>query len=252
MPVAGLGKVRADRVEVDGFAGPRLGGGDVARFDEGERVALEHGVADRDGERLHETRGLGGDDVLHLHRFHHQDRAAARDERSGGDVDGDDRPLHRRRQRHRAGGRLRRRGIVARRALAVIEDRERIRAVDRGAGAARSGRRRRVGVPPPGRRLGGLQQRLDVVVDEARVGAARDEVGVREHRLQEGDVGRRPVDAEFRQRPRRLRGEGGEIAPRGVHDHLGQERIEARVGAVAGVSAGVRAHARSGRAGRTP
>ena len=71
-----LGEVRADGVEVD-----RLDLDDrvahlAVGLDDHERMSLEHGVADRDRDRPHDAAHRRLDDVLHLHRFHHEQRLA--------------------------------------------------------------------------------------------------------------------------------------------------------------------------------
>ena len=68
-----LGEVGADVVEVDSSSRGGRRRVDVGRLDEHERVALEHGVADGDADEPRTYAGDGGaDDVLHLHRLHHE------------------------------------------------------------------------------------------------------------------------------------------------------------------------------------
>ena len=67
-----LGDIGAHGVEVDVVGDVVDEAADVSRFDEHERVALEDGVADPHVDEAHEAGIGGGDDVLHLHRLHHQ------------------------------------------------------------------------------------------------------------------------------------------------------------------------------------
>ena len=74
---------------------------DSARLEEDERVALEDGVADARPRRgARRRRARAAIDVLHLHRFHHEQRLARRGPTSPSrDVDRDDRALQRRAHR---------------------------------------------------------------------------------------------------------------------------------------------------------
>ena len=70
---------------------------------------------------------------------------------------------------------------------------------------------------------------------------------LRQHALQEAQVCRDTGDAEAAQGPLRAPHRFGETAGGRVHDHLGQQRVEARVGAIAGIAVVIDAHARSSR-----
>jgi len=90
-------------------------------------------IAARYGEPLHHAARLGRDHVLHLHRFHDQQRLTGGDELASAHVDRDDRALQRCAHRDQPVGqglrfdeRIRRGGGR----LAVVEHRERIARVD--------------------------------------------------------------------------------------------------------------------------
>ena len=68
-----------------------------------------------------------------------------------------------------------------------------------------------------------------------------------QQRAQEGDVAGRAFQPERRQRPLGPRQRRRRSRPTGVHDHLGQQRIEVGIGAVAGIAVAVDAHARARR-----
>ena len=149
-------EVGADVVEVDCGRGVLAGRFDFARLDEDERVALEDGIAGRDGEPAHEPAERRRDDVLHLHRFHDEQLLAFADEVAFGHVDLDDRALEGRDDGGRAFGAMcgrcchwrRRRGWCggrrARAGLPVVEHGQRIAGVDLHASEARTtGRGRR-------------------------------------------------------------------------------------------------------------
>ena len=84
-----------------------------------------------------------------------------------------------------------------------------------------------------------------MIVDEARIDLVVAEIAVRQQRAQEGDVGRRPFQPERRQCPL---GAGKRLLERGrMDDHLGEQGVEIRIGAIARVAVGVDAHAAPGR-----
>ena len=70
---------------------------------------------------------------------------------------------------------------------------------------------------------------------------------MRQQGAQEGDVAGRAFQPEGGERALGARQRVGEIGRRAVHDHLGQQRIEIGIGAVAGIAVGVDAHARARR-----
>ncbi len=67
-----LGEVGPDAIEIDGLGLRRSRGFDRGLLDKRERMTLEHGVALGDGDLPHESVDVCADDVLHLHRFHHE------------------------------------------------------------------------------------------------------------------------------------------------------------------------------------
>ena len=83
-------KVWPDVVEV--FAGHICGSrsGNVGGFDQHDDVPGKDGIADGHGESLHAPAHFGGDDVLHLHRLHHEQLLAGTDEVAFADVNPND------------------------------------------------------------------------------------------------------------------------------------------------------------------
>ena len=136
-------------------ASAAVGHFDLGLLDEGERMALEDRVALGDRDLPHDPAGMRADDVFHLHRFHHEELLALANQFALAHVDGDDRSLHRRRDRDRvfrSGDFVMRRGAgraaptaaAARRigrALAVAQHRQRIDRVDFGPGQLPGARR---------------------------------------------------------------------------------------------------------------
>ena len=112
-------------------------------------------------------RDVGGDDVLHLHRFHHEQLLPPPDTIAGRHVDAHDRALHRRPDDRGAVGRLVRDDGTRRRvgALAVVEHRERVATVELGARQP-PGRVARAAVVPLGMVVAS-EEEIDMVVDEA-------------------------------------------------------------------------------------
>jgi len=91
-----LGEVVANLVQIDGDHHGILGRVGVgARLDQHQRVARHHRVADGNGDLADDTRRLGGDDVLHLHRLEHDELLPDPDRIALAHVDGDDGSLHR-------------------------------------------------------------------------------------------------------------------------------------------------------------
>ena len=88
-----------------------------------------------------------------------------------------------------------------------------------------------------------VDQLLRLLVDEARVHLVGAEIAVRQQGAQEGDVAGRAFQPEGGERALGARQRVGEIGRRAVHDHLGQQRIEIGIGAIAGIAVGVDPHA---------
>ena len=92
-----LGQVGPDAIEVDGRDGVGFDSAAmVTRLDHDECVTLHDRLADRGGERSDNSRALGRDDVLHLHRFEHDELLARAHLVALSDIDRHDRGLHRR------------------------------------------------------------------------------------------------------------------------------------------------------------
>ena len=221
MPGVDLREVGAHPVQVDGpgVAGRRHVHG--ARLENDEPVALVDRVAGADFDRAHDARDRRRDDVLHLHRFHDDELAAGGHLVARGDVDGDDRALHRRPHDDRVVGNDGRRRDPRAGGLAVDEDGERIPRVDPRAGAAGRGD---IGVPVGVRDVRG--ELGDVLVDEPRRHAVRDDGRMAEKIPQDRDVRRDPVDPELAERAVRFRDDAGEVGA--SRDHLREQRVEAR------------------------
>ncbi len=91
-----------------------------------------------------------------------------------------------------------------------------------------------------------FQKLRQTAFDEARVDPAGDEIGMGQQGLQEGNVGLDAGDAELAERPRRFGRRGREIWRRRMDDQLGDEGIEGRGGAIAGIAERIDAHAGAG------
>ena len=183
------------------------------------------------------------DEVLHLEGAHDEELLALEDGVALGDVDLGDRALEGRSDRFGAGrsdglsggGGAGGAGALAR--SEVFERGERVTGVDGGAGL-RGGSA--TGLDGTGSRKGG-----DLVVDPAGVGRAGGEVGVFEDVEEERDVG---LDASELKLLECAAGATGGLgkAGRGMDDHLGDQRVEVRVGGIARRAIAVDADARTG------
>ena len=210
-------------IEIDGRFLLGVGTAHLGGLDEQDRFALHqrHAIAGCD---LCDSPAMGrGDEMLHLHGFDHRDLLAGPNEVAFAHLDRHNGTLQRRRNRLRSG----RTGysIPGNRRRRVRADGKEQRMRDR---------------------LGCVDQRGNVAVDEARADAVGDEIGVRQHRLQERDVGLDTVDAEFTQRARRLRHHVDPAGGRYVDDDLGQQRVERGAGSVSGIAKAIDAHAGTG------
>ena len=200
--VAGLGAMR------------RL---DIGLLDEGQRMPFEDCVALGNRDAPHDSALVGRDDVLHFHRFHDEQLLAAMHAVAFAHVDGNDRALHRRLDRncvlgcgdvvrpgsHNCRGRRNRRWRVGP-GFPVMEHGQRIARVDLcscapsadtlndGSGSCRW----TIEEQSP---MFGIfsDQRSDMVLDEARVDAVRDEIRMPQQALQETNIGRHALDSEF-------------------------------------------------------
>ena len=144
-----LGQIGADVVEIDGVLGVGRGDRHLAFLDEQQGVALIDGVARFNADDAHHAGHVAVDDVLHLHRFHHQHLLARGDLVADVHRHGDNRALQRRAHRHRTvrsgdgdsggGGHRGGHSCGVRRLFAHGKHRQRIVA-DPDAGPARGGR----------------------------------------------------------------------------------------------------------------
>ena len=236
-------------VEVDLVLDRRAFNLDVGLLDEKQRMALVDRLAGLDRDPPHIAARRAPDLVLHLHGVHDQERLAGGDSVALLHGDADDRALHRRRHRH---GSFRcvvgslRSDLGCR--LAERQHGQRIDCIDSRASLprARCGLRCPLEIEP-GLQLGGRgDQLLRMLVDEARVNLVGPEIAVCQQGAQEGDVAGRAFQPEGGERAFRARERVGKISRWAVHDHLGEQRVEVGVGAVAGVAIGVDPHARTG------
>ena len=255
VPIDDLRDVRPELVEVDLRGDVRDETADVGRLDEDERMALEHGVSHVDTDPADEPALRCGDDVLHLHRLHHHELLAGGDRIALDDGDLHDRALQRRADRGRPGRavelRRQRRCCDSRRPwpgrtrTSEVEHGEGIDSVDLGAGESRCARAPPASAPihSPGR-VGVLGSRR-----RARRCARRRTWWSPRRRGRRGDAGspagtrrscRRLRRAARRARAAAFASASGERGRRRVRDDLGEQRVEARAGAVPRVAERVR------------
>ena len=168
-------EIGANRVQIRGFERRGCRAFHVSGFDEQQRSTHRRHIALGRHDRSYETAARSRDDVLHLHRFEHDELLSLMHRLPGGHIDRDHDAGHRRPHGDRTlrtGWRRRRRRA---RIIDFIENRFR-----------RSGRRRldersHMGVEKPG----------DMV---------RRHVGMVQHRPQEADIGVQSLDTEFTER----------------------------------------------------
>ncbi|MGX1040664.1 hypothetical protein AB7M41_000370 [Bradyrhizobium diazoefficiens] len=210
-----LGEIRADVVEVDiGFRRRRVGR-DVERLQIQDRFAMHQSGAVSGDELHHPAALLGHDEMLHLHGLDHGKLLAGAHDLALLHLDGDDGSLQGCRDHHRAFGH----GLRNVRLHAVT------------AASLSRGEVERLGCA-----IGRLDQFRDVAIDEIGRDPVGPEIGMREHRLEEGDVGDDAVDPEFAQGARSL---GDHVMPglaRRMHDDFREQRIEGRAGLVARIA----------------
>ena len=172
-------------------------------------MSFEDGVADGNEQTLNDRGGRRGDDVLHLHRFHDEQALSCPDHSSFAHIDRDHCSLHGCVHGDGAGFEVifdapRSNGRIDLR-LAVVQDGERIASIDSRPGERRRTRSRRRHRRfeehcAPIRRGRYREQIVDVIFDEARVRAVRDEVRMTQHGSQEADVRGDAFDAELIER----------------------------------------------------
>ena len=234
-------QVGADVIEIDLLFALLNRAAHIGFFDKGERVAFVDDVALRDGELPEVAGDVGLDDVLHLHRVHHEQLLAFAHGVALGGENLDDRAL----QRGAHGGGVGRSddlrygvragsgggygaAVAGARALAeVVQSRERIAGIELRAGQAGGCLLR---LPICARRRCGRGGQLGaMVVYPAGIDVSVCEVVVRERAIEETEVGLDAVDAEFSQRATRARQRVGEAAGRRVGDQFRQQRVEVGV-----------------------
>ncbi len=219
-----VGEVRADRVGIGRLGLRRRPAVDVGRLEKEDRVVLVERVAFPSARLAHDAAGRRRDEMLHLHRLQDRDLLARAHRVSVRNVDRHDRALERRGHGDRP--------------LRIFE---RARA---GVSSVRLGPLVIEGAMLPARRL---QEIAEPPLDEARVDAIGDEVGVCQHRLQKGNVRLDAGNGEFAERPRQPARGGGEIRRLRMDNDLGYQRIERGDRAIARIAEGVDAHAGAGR-----
>ena len=193
-----FGEIGADMVGIGRFLARRPVAVDLGRFEIQHRIARRQRRPRRGGERDHPAAGLGQQRMLHLHRLHHRELPAGKDQIALGHVDRHQSAVERRGDGHRA-----RRGRLPTRRARLARVRQR-------------GEMQR-------RRAGGDGKLGRVSIDEARVDPVGTEVAVRQHRLKERDIGLDARDAELAQRPRRFLDHFRPARRGRVDDHLGEQ-----------------------------
>ncbi len=140
---------------------------DFGLLDKRQRMPFEDRVALGNRDAPHDSALVGRDDVFHLHRFHHEQLLAAMHAVAFADVDGNDRALHRRLDRHRV---FRRRDVVYLR---------------RHDGGSRGNRRRRIALRFPVMEHGQRIARVDLCARAPRTCAVRIRSGSRRRAIKE-------------------------------------------------------------------
>ena len=223
-----IGKIGADMVEIDGGFLFHLVALDLGGLEKQNRLAVHQGRAARGGDLRDLAAVRSCHQVLHLHRFEDGDLLPRTHQIPFRDLDGDDGALQGRRHRHRSGR--------------------------TGGGLSGLGRWSRFAGSVRGREeqrpcdfLCGADQRGDMGIDEVGGNTVGGKIRMRQHRLDERDVGGDTSDAEFAQGARRLLHHIGPARGRRMDDHLGQQGVEGRTGPVPGIPKSIDAHARAGR-----
>ena len=201
---------------------------DLGGFEKQNRLAVhQRCAASRDNLRdLAAVRR--GHEVFHLHGFEDGDLLARTNHIPLDHPDRDDGALQRRRHRDRS-----------RRAAG------RIAGLGSDSRAARSVRAREEQRPRhlPGR----TDQRRDMGIDESGADAITDKVGMRQHRLDERNIGGDTRDTEFAQGPRRFLHDIGPARGGRMNDDLRQQGVEGGAGPVSRISKRIDTHSRAGR-----
>ncbi|MDT4831994.1 hypothetical protein FQZ97_655290 [compost metagenome] len=211
-----FGEVGADMFEIEAFLGLHGIAGHLGGLQEQQGRAFEQAAARRHGQRADDAALAGLDHELHLHRLQHGHRLASGHGIAHLHVQAHQYALARRMQRHAAGRRLDLAGPGR-------------------AGVGRGGEEQvRMG------RLLRCQQLADLPFDEAGVHTVR-EFRPAQQVLQEVDIARHPLQAEFAEGAVGAAQGGGKVFA--LDDQLGQQRVVAGAGLVARVAVTVDADA---------
>lgn len=173
-----LGQIRTDVVQIDVGFGRRAVGGDVERFEIQDRLAMQQRDAVAGDELCHSPALLGHDQMLHLHGLDHGELLAWPHDLAFLHLNGDDGALQGRSDHHRA-------------------FRHDLR--DVGLGGVRTASLGCGKIERLGRAIGRLDQLCDVAIDEIGRDTIGPEIGVYQHRLEEGDVVDDAVNPELAQ-----------------------------------------------------
>jgi len=222
-----FGEIRADVIEIDGLFLDHVMGIDLCRFEIQDGLVLHQGDANTGDHLRHLAAVRRRHQVLHLHGFEHGDLLAGAHEVAFPHLDRNDRALQRRGDGNRT-CRSRRRYLGLGRAV--------LRST---AGIGKQRLRR--GFLCCSNQLSGMR------IDETGADTVGGKIRMREDRSQERNVGGDAADPELAQRTLRLLHHVGPLSARGMHDHLGQQRVEGSAGLVAGVAKGIDADAGTGR-----
>ncbi len=179
---------------------------DLSLLDEDDRKPLAHHIVGRHSDGPNDAAERRGNHVLHLHRFDHGNLLPLPHCLVDADVDHNDRALDRRRNSRRSvrPGNLRRLFRVLHLSglhLGIVrKKRQRITTLHASASESSRAGWRNDPLPQPGP---ARSQRHRVFIQPARMQRARNEVRVRQDRLQERNIASHPLQPEFAQRPRR-------------------------------------------------
>ena len=183
-------------------------------------------VANFHCERADNARDLACDDVLHLHRFHHENRLARPHEVAGFDAEADDTALQWRAQRLRAFGRVRFRSAhFACRGQVLPQDCERIRPVDARADMLRQFCA--AGCLATDRIVTGNRELRRVALQKSRGDASGAHLRMRNDTLEEGEARRHAADRKLAQCAMRFPHYIGQVSGTDMHDQLGEEESNA-------------------------
>ena len=190
----------------------------ASRFDKQQWVACEQIVTGAGGQGADDAAALGLDLELHFHRFHHRQLLTGADLLARLDRQTDQHALDRRLQRLAAG---RGGGFGWASAVCLGAD---------------------IGMQLGMRLISTANQRGGIVLDKTGGDLVALYVGMLQQILQKGPIAAHALQAELAQCPIGAAQHAG-IVSRALHDQLGQQRVERRVGGVAAVTVAIDAHA---------